>query len=133
MNYGVQNTNIRIYIYLRILQGPELASKNDLHGTVVWNGRVWVWYHNRYPHTIRFDYDPKTSTFRHRPSPGASGEKSNIQYADWVLEKGVLRCNVAQGKRGVAGGNWKVEGDVPVCAVLLAGMSEILIENSKSA
>jgi len=117
-----------------VAQGPEISSRNERHGTVVWNGRIWVWYHTRYPHTVRFDFDPKTGVFRYRPSPSASGAKGETPaYADWALEKGGgLKCLGGAGKQAPSCAMWKIEGDVPVCAALLGGLLEVLIAHSNS-
>lgn len=108
-------------------------SNNNQFGTVVWNTRTWVWYHPRYPHTIRFDLDAKTGVFKFRPSPSQSGKNEGLPYADWLWENGKLKSmGSAGGKVAPSCLEWKLDGDVPVPAILLAGMSELLVLNSRS-
>lgn len=72
--------------------------------------------------------------FRFKPSPSKSGKNDGHAYCDWSWENGTLKCinNGKEGKVGPSCGEWRVEGDVPLPAVLLAGMAELIIKNIKS-
>ena len=115
------------------LQGPELASQDQRHGTIMWNTRSWVWYHPVYPHTIRFDLD-KSGNFLFRPSPSATGKSAKTEphtYANWTWDGAVLRSTGGGGGKKVPEcGEWRMDGDVPVAAVMLVGMSEFIIQHS---
>lgn len=108
---------------------------------MVWNTRTWVWYHTVYPHTIRFDLDKSGNlVFRASPSNAKSANQKTREsfakndapvYANWVWDGAVLRGTAGGGGKRVAEcSEWRVDGDVPVAAVMLAGMSEFIVQHS---
>jgi len=73
---------------------------NPTYGTIIWNGKSWVWTHQKCPYTIRYDWEPTRAVFYQvLPAKDPTGKKKMPPIlTDWQIKEGGIHA-VSVGKK----------------------------------
>jgi len=72
--------------------------QNSTYGTIIWNGKTWVWTHPKCQFTIRYDWEPQRSVFYQVMPPKDPKKQSPPSLSDWQIKDSSVNA-VTVGKK----------------------------------
>lgn len=74
------------------VKGAHIYQHPTLYGTVMWNGKTWVWTHADFPFLIRYEYDEASGIFQQNNLAVPKDMGAGPVLVDWQLQGTTLRA-----------------------------------------